>query len=185
MTGRARRQKQVTSFTGEICLTRLADYFDQGFLLSQGEESFIQDTTNGGGHITNARAYSALATFRFVSNAPAAYSLTGQALLDFWLMDNGAVGIMSAPGQGEILEKAPTKGSGLVLSGNWQEAVGKGPLPFIVSKNIFLLSPGLIKDFGIGERNSQVNPKYAKLGWSTFWENDEWWADSAKPKLSL
>ena len=54
-----------------------------------------------------------------------------------------------------------------------------------MSSDIFLLSPSLIKDFGIGDRGAQVNPKYAKLGWNELWENDEWWADSPKPKLSL
>jgi hypothetical protein len=185
IVGKVRRQKQITDFTGSICLSHLSDYFDQGFLLSQGEKAFVQDTTKDGGPITNARAYSASATFRFVGVSPDACILTGQALLDFWLMDNGKVGMMYTPGQGIILEKAPTKGSGLVLSGNWQEPVGKTLRPFLVSRSIFLLSPGFIKDFGIGDRNSQVNPKYAKMGWSTYWENDEWWADSPKPKLSL
>lgn len=185
LKGKARWQKQVTSFTGDVSFARLVDYYDQGLLLSQGEESFIQDTTGEAGNITNARAYSASATFHLLSEAPDSYVLTGEILLDFWLTDKGVAGLVHSPAQGAVLEKAPTKGSGLVLSGHWQEANDKAGRPFLVSSDVFLLSTGLIDDFGIGDRGAQVNPKYAKLGWSTYWENDEWWADSPKPKLSL
>lgn len=183
--GKARWQKQVTSFAGDICFTRLADYFDQDLLLSQGEESFVQDTVGEAGNITNARAYSASATFRLLSEAPASYVLTGETLLDFWLTDKGITGLVHSPAEGAILEKAPTKGSGLLLAGRWQDAADKAGRPFLVSSDVFLLSPGLIQDFGVGDRGAQVNPKYAKLGWSNYWENDEWWADSPKPRLSL
>ncbi|MCI1189181.1 hypothetical protein MON38_17290 [Hymenobacter sp. DH14] len=183
--GKARWQKQVTSFTGDICFTRLSDYFDQGLLLSQGEESFVQDTVGEAGNIINARAYSASATFRLLSEAPASYVLVGETLLDFWLTDKGITGLIHSPAEGAILEKAPTKGSGLLLSGRWQNAADKVGRPFLVSSDVFLLSPGLIKDFGIGDRGAQVNPKYAKLGWNNYWENDEWWVDSPKPKLNL
>ena len=92
--GKVRWQKQVTNFTGDICFTRLVDYFDQGLLLSQGEESFIQDTVGEASNITNARAYSAAATFRLLNEAPASYVLTGEALLDFWLTDKGVTGLV-------------------------------------------------------------------------------------------
>ena len=40
-------------------------------------------------------------------------------------------------------------------------------------------------DLYLGERDVYINPKYAGLDWNEAWENDEWWADSPKPKLSL
>ncbi len=186
VVGKARYQKQVTAFAGDIQLTRLADYFDQGLLLSQGGDEFVQDTTERGqGAITNAKAYSATATFRFVGSSPASYVLAGQALLDFWILDNGTVGTMHTPAEGMALKEAPTKGSGLVLQGTWQEPTNKAPQPFLVSRDIFLLSPDLVNDFAVGDRGAQVNPKYAKLGWADYWENNEWWADSPKPSLNL
>ncbi|MBF9221417.1 hypothetical protein [Hymenobacter ruricola] len=185
VTGKARNQKQVTNFTGEIRLTGLVDYYDQSLLLSQGGAGFIQDTTSEAGNITNARAYAASATFHFVGQAPATYALNGHAFLDFWLMDNGTVGQVTTPGEGIVLEKAATKGSGLLFKGNWQDAKTSTSPSFVVCRDVFLLSPGFIKDFGIGDRGAQVNPKYAKLGWSSYWETDEWWAESPKPKLSL
>jgi hypothetical protein len=192
VVGKARDQRRVTSFTGDIYLTRLVDFYNQDLLFSQGEffphgeSSLIEDTTAGGdGHITNARAYAASATFRFIGSAPASYVLSGEAFLDFWVMNNRTVGTLYSPAQGAVVEKAATKGSGLLLKGNWQDLTLKTVRPFSVSRDVFLLSPSLIADFGIGERNSQVNPKYAKMGWNTYWENDEWWAESPEPKLSL
>jgi hypothetical protein len=184
VAGKARYKKQVTAFAGDMRFMHLADYYDQGLLLTQGEDGFIQDTTSEAGNITNAKAYAGSATFRFTSQAPVAYVLTGQALLDFWIMNNGTVGVMHTPAEGIVLKEAATKGSGLVLKGNWQDASGAAR-SFLVSSDIFLLSPGLIADFGVGDRGTGVNPKYAKLGWNTFWENDEWWADTPTPKLSL
>jgi hypothetical protein len=35
----------------------------------------------------------------------------------------------------------------------------------------------VMKRFDIGERGSHINPKYARVGWNSFWENKEWWAD--------
>jgi hypothetical protein len=186
--GKTRFKRQISRFEGVMQLVSLSDYYEQGLLLSQGNDklTYVADSTlEAGGYIANARAYSATASFRFNSPAPAAYVLTGQALLDFWVTDKGVVGFMNAPAQGEILEKAPTKGSGLVLRGSWQDIPSKLVKPFLVSQNIFLLSPGLISDFGVGERSAGVNPKYAKLGWASYWQNDEWWADSPKPSLSL
>ena len=56
---------------------------------------------------------------------------------------------------------------------------------FVVPDNVFAAAPEVCKDFGIGDRSREINPKYAKPGWSELWENEEWWADSPKPKLSL
>lgn len=43
----------------------------------------------------------------------------------------------------------------------------------------------VLGDFDIGGRMATVNPKYRKYGWTEYFENNEWWADSPKPKLSL
>lgn len=188
VSGKTRYQQQVSRFEGVIQLTRLADYYDQVLLLSQGDEAlrYVPDsTTEAGGYIANARAYSASAAFRFHGTAPATTVLTGRALVDFWVSDTGEIGFMRAPAQGAILAKAPTKGSGLVLKGNWQNAPGQPAKPFLVSSDIFLLSPGIVADFGVGDRSASVNPKYTKLGWANYWQNDEWWADSPQPRLSL
>lgn len=184
--GKTRYEKQIANFEGSIQLTKLADYYDQGILLVQQEATFLQDTITGKGNIVNAKAYSATASFNFTnSSLPNSYLLAGQALLDFWVTDGGKTGIIYPAFAGLILDKTPTKGSGLLLKGTWRNGTTNLQNPFLVSRNIFLLSPDIIQEFGIGDRGSEVNPKYAKLGWNTYWENDEWWADSPKPALGL
>lgn len=189
ITGKTHYKKQIACFEGIIQLTKLTDYYDQDLLLSQGGDdlTYVQDTVKqSGGSITNARAYSATASFSFSNSAlPASYSLIGRVQLDFWVNEQGKLGNMYAPAAGQILEKALTKGSGLLLKGTWRDVATNLQKPFLVSRDIFLLSPDIIQDFGMGDRGSQVNPKYAKLGWNTYWENDEWWADSPKVALSL
>jgi len=186
IVGKSRYKKQVAAFTGSIQLTSVADYYDQGRLLSQGEDTFIQDTTAGGtGDILNARAYSAAGVFSFTSKAPVTYALSGRALLDFWITDKGKIGGLYSPCEGCVEEEAPTKGSGLLMRGSWLDTNTKSRRPFLVCRDVFFISNNLIADFAIGDRGAQVNPKYDKQGWRDYWENDEWWADAPKPSLSL
>jgi hypothetical protein len=184
--GKTRYKKQVNSFVGSIQITSLKDYYEQGHLRTQGEETFIQDTTKAGnGDILNAKAYSALAAFQFSGQSPAAFLLSGRAMLDFWLTDKGKVGGMYAPCEGCVDAQAPSKGGALLLQGTWRNAGATQARSFAVCRDVFFIANDLIKDFGIGDRGGEVNPKYTKLGWATYWENDEWWATSPKPSLSL
>ena len=45
--------------------------------------------------------------------------------------------------------------------------------------------PNALRELGLGDRGDEVNPNMARLGWNEAWENDEWWAKSPKPSLSL
>ena len=45
--------------------------------------------------------------------------------------------------------------------------------------------PTALKKLGLGDRVDEVNPNMARLGWNEAWENEEWWADSPKPKALL
>ena len=29
----------------------------------------------------------------------------------------------------------------------------------------------------IGARDAHINPRYARVGWNTYWQNDEWWVE--------
>jgi hypothetical protein len=186
LIGKTRYQKQVSSFAGTLQISRIEDFHDQARLLSQGEDSFIQDTTTAGeGAILNAHAYSAVASFRFASRPPGTYALEGRAMLDFWITDKGKAGGLYASCEGCPDDQAPSKGSELLLQGKRLNYKDKSERGFLVCRDVFFIANGLIPNFGIGDRGAQVNPKYAKLGWRTYWENDEWWADSPKPSLSL
>jgi hypothetical protein len=129
--------------------------------------------------------YSATASFTFdeFESAPNSGTFTGRAFVDFFIKSNGELTI----GQTVINPDAtaPTKGAGVVYRGKWTSHATKQNKPFILSNNAFMIAPELLPQFGISERSGRMNPKYAKLGWSEAWENDEWWADSPKPSLNL
>ena len=47
------------------------------------------------------------------------------------------------------------------------------------------VASAVLGDFDIGGRMATVNPKYRHYGWTEYFENDEWWAESPKPALHL
>lgn len=79
----------------------------------------------------------------------------------------------------------PSQGGGLKYEGSWVPGRGGRPQPAVWVSSIIGYSPNIFADLTIGEREFDFNPKYAKLGWNTYWQNDEWWADSPKPKFGL
>jgi hypothetical protein len=79
----------------------------------------------------------------------------------------------------------PSQGGGLKYEGSWVPSRGGRPQPAVWVSSIIGYSPNIFGDLVIGEREIAVNPKYARLGWNTFWQNDEWWTDSPKPSLNL
>lgn len=55
----------------------------------------------------------------------------------------------------------------------------------IWAANFGPLGSTILEGFGPGGRSEEVAPRYRKYGWDNYWQNDEWWADSPKPKLGL
>ena len=59
-----------------------------------------------------------------------------------------------------------------------------GPTPSTGRKSTVLVKNGtavtyqILSDFDIGDRGMQINPKYTRVGWDSYWDNAEWWADS-------
>jgi hypothetical protein len=177
VAGKTRYRKSVTNFEGSMQVRHLSDFYDQGILMTVMDS--LSDTLT-------SHAYTAYAQFNFKSkNSPAAYKLSGRALLDFWVSSTGKLEFLHSPCAGCIDKLAPARGSGLLLQGSWLDVASGSSKALLISTDVFLISPDLISDFGIGDRGSQVNPKYAKSGWTEYWENEEWWADSPKPSLNL
>jgi len=106
----------------------------------------------------------------------------GEAVLNFFVAPGQRVGYAGAPA---ITEGEPARGSRILLRGSRLNRTTQQVKQFVVADDVFAAAPDVYKDFGVGERGGEINPKYAHLGWNEYWENDEWWADSPKPKLSL
>lgn len=171
VTGRMRKHRVTTPFTGKLVVDKIIDLQDDS--VGPGEAA---DSTN--------RLYTASASFNFrPQGAQSSGEFVGQAFFDFVVPQRGNVymvtTIMTQPN-----DAFPARGCGMVLRGHWVAANGKQE-HMLVAKDLFAISSEVFPDFGIGDRGTEINLKYAHLGWNEAWENDEWWAESPKPKPSL
>jgi len=159
--GKSRYKKRITPFDGLLTVTQIADlstYLD----LDSVEEA-------------NARAYTVKASFIFRQDSTIknAGVYRGTGLLDMYRTQAGKIDQCLIYGG----EDNPTKGRGLQFEGEWVSNATGQRKPLLLSNDVFAIAPMVLKNFGIGERGGEINPKYAKLGWVEIWENDEWWAE--------
>ncbi|RZK99109.1 MAG: hypothetical protein EOO62_25270 [Hymenobacter sp.] len=83
-------------------------------------------------------------------------------------------------------DRTLAQGGGIKYQGTWTSAsTGRTVQALWVENIIGYHGPHAFADFLMGDRGMEINPKYAKLGWDNYWANDEWWAASPKPRLSL
>lgn len=168
--GRDRYKRTITPFTGTLTVTRLAPLPD----------------TVGLEHRLGERAYSAFASFvlRGDSTARGAGRCTGRAALDFQVNARNQAVAASFDGP-DLGEGNPTKGCGQVYRGTWQDDRTGQRQPVAWAAFYGVIVPAVLRDMGLGERGDEVDPRLARYGWNTIMENDEWWAKSPKPGLSL
>lgn len=169
--GRDRFRKVITPFEGTIRVRQIAD-FDSSYIM----RSTIKDSV---------KVYTATAAFT-LRQAPTGKQygvFSGEAFVDFYVTNDGYYRAPEVLMEGIIDTNTPTLGSGRLLRGTWVNSLTGAKKPLLVAADVFVIAPEIFPDFGVGDRGTQVNPKYAKLGWSELWENEEWWAES--PKLSL
>jgi hypothetical protein len=168
--GLDRYKRTITPFTGTLTVTRLAPLPD----------------TVGLAHRLGDRAYSAFASFvlREDSTAKGAGHCTGRAVLDFQV--NAHNQAIEAQFDGiDLGGENPTLGCGKIFRGTWQDNHTGRRQPVAWANFYGVIVPDVLRDMGLGERGDQVDPRLARYGWNTIMENDEWWAKSPKPSLSL
>ena len=175
--GKCHYRKNVRPFTGTLTIRQVQD-LPRGYFFIAGAGSELPDTAA-------AQTYTARARLQLAEEAADnSGRFEGEAVLDFYTIANSTKsGYVTAVM--ELDESMPARGSGLLLRGSRLNVSTRQTKQFVVSTNFFAAAPDVYKDFAIGDRGGEINPKYAKLGWNELWENDEWWADSPKPKLSL
>ncbi|UOE32244.1 hypothetical protein MTP16_14005 [Hymenobacter monticola] len=168
--GKNKFRQAVTPFSGIIRITTLVDLPGHGFLDMDSAAS---------------EAYTAKARFTFLEQpgASGTGTFTGTAFLDFFIDGDGELRIGQTVMNPDTT--APARGAGVLYRGTWTSAARRQAKPIVIANDVLMVAPEMLPQFGMGERNAQINPKYARLGWTEMWENDEWWAASPKPKLSL
>ena len=173
--GKCRYRKNIRPFTGVLTIRQLKDLPRGAFFLG-GAGSDLPDTAA-------AQTYTALAQVQLTEeNRENSGIFEGEAALDFYVVP-APVKIAYVTGNGGIELDMPARGAGLLLRGSRRNQTTRQVKKFVVSSDVFAAAPDVYKDFGIGDRGGEINPKYAKLGWTELWENDEWWADSPTAQL--
>ena len=71
------------------------------------------------------------------------------------------------------------------FEGKWTDARSGKKQRVLWANEFAPVANAVLGDFDIGGRMATVNPTYRHYGWAEYFENDEWWANSPKPKLSL
>ncbi|GAB3835281.1 hypothetical protein [Hymenobacter jeollabukensis] len=79
-------------------------------------------------------------------------------------------------------ESMAARRAGSRFEGQWTSNQTRKTKPVLWAdgNGLFAIAQDVFADFNVGERGPEINEKYAKLGWNTYWENDEWWAESPK-----
>lgn len=178
--GKCRYRQNIRPFSGTLTVRQISDLSYPGFLQSRAIiEERAADSVAG-------RTYTARAQLQLQEEQKENSGIfEGEVLLDFYTVPARRPSFVTVFDHEGIDERFPTRGSGLLLRGNRRNISTGQVKSFTVAPDVAAVAPDVFKDFMLDERMGEINPKYAKLGWSEFWNNDEWWAKSPKPTLNL
>ena len=164
VAGKFRCYGDVTPFRGSVVLTRVQRLPNGSQAYANGEE-------------TTAPVY--CATGRFALKATNSNGLGGQfdgrVALDFQPASNHKATLL------EYTTNANTRHGGLLFDGNWREDAAGEPIPVIIKQGMAVTHDVLTR-FDMGDRSPSISPKYRRVGWDSYWANDEWWLNAPVAK---
>ncbi|WP_046246994.1 hypothetical protein [Hymenobacter terrenus] len=168
--GLNRYKKVITPFTGTYTVRRIAALPDT---VQMFNSKVVQ-------------AYTAFADYILredpTTKGTGVYS--GKVMLDFCVNSRSQASVVRFDGVDMGLDN-PTRGSGLLFEGTWQNNQTGQRKAASWASDFSVIVPETLQKIGLGQRGDTVYPELAKYGWNDWWENDEWWAESPKPSLSL
>jgi hypothetical protein len=167
VTGKSRFKKNITPFAGTITLDSIAEFQDPNIRQEDLRQMEV------------SRLYTSSGTFSFAEDSTYAGSgvFSGKLFVDFSVKNDEDMQLWF------FSETDKTKGAGFLFDGDWKSYKTGKTKPIIWAKDIFMIGNNILEQFSIGERDVEINPKYRKLGWDNFWENEEWWNEPAKTAL--
>lgn len=158
LRGKDRYKGRIVPFVGTISLLR-----------------FGQQPANTA--YKRVRTYSAEGRFelREDSTYAGAGMFQGRVNIDY-LLENGVLYVESE------CEQMPSRGGGIKYEGTWTSGRTHRATPVVWVEDIIRYGNEnkVLPEFGFVERHPYFNPKYARLGWDNYWQNDEWWADAKR-----
>jgi hypothetical protein len=159
VAGKFRCYDDVTPFRGSIELQQVQR-------LPVEQATYSEDDEN------KAPTYCATGSFalRATSRHGLGGEFTGRVALDFRLNTANRAELAT------YTRNPATRNGGLFFDGLWREdATSETTVPVLWKQGI-AVTRQILTRFEIGERDAHINPKYARVGWNSFWKNDEWWA---------
>ncbi|AYA36181.1 hypothetical protein D3Y59_03345 [Hymenobacter oligotrophus] len=161
--GKSRYKKIITPFEGTLTISEIHDLkADPEILIREGNP-----------------AYSVVGRFELREDptTKGAGVYRGQFGLDFQLdTDEGLVLVDSG-------EQLAARAAGTLFKGEWVSNKTGNRKPILWGQDFTAIGNEILEEFSVGMREVQINPKYAKLGWDSYWENDEWWVDAKVARL--
>jgi hypothetical protein len=168
--GKNRYKGVITPFVGTLVLTQMVEqpHYSKKELAGSDDPNAYADPA-----LDKEAMYTAVGSFvlREDSTRKNAGVFRGSAALDVHL--DPARGVRLETRTGRTL----TRNGEAKFEGVWTPYGPASPKPVVWVENIFGYGPQVFNNFAIGERDPDFNPKYAKLGWNTYWTNDEWWTE--------
>ncbi|MCI1189183.1 hypothetical protein MON38_17300 [Hymenobacter sp. DH14] len=170
VTGLDRYKKVITPFRGTITVRQIHPFTYAPYL--DDPDSLINAFTANGQFI-----------LREDPTTKGAGCYSGKALLDFYLNQHKQP--VQATANLTTSAKNPTLGSGLLFRGTQVSNATGRRQPVAFAGEYWAAIPNALQFLRPGGRGDEVSPNLAHFGWNSYWENDEWWAKSPKPQLSL
>jgi hypothetical protein len=168
--GKSRYKSVITPFAGTLVLTRVIGqpHFSKKELAGTDDPLGYIDPA-----LDKEPFYTVVGSFilREDSTHKNAGVFQGSAALD--VRPDPASGLRLESRTGRTL----TRGGQAKFTGTWTPYGPGSAKPVVWVDNIFVYGAHVFSHFTLGDRDIDFNPKYAKLGWNTYWTNDEWWAD--------
>lgn len=169
--GKSRYKSIITPFSGLLLLTELVEqpHYSTRELAGTDDPNAYVDP-----ELDKETMYTATGSFALREDSTHKNSgvFRGKVALDVYLDSDQGLRLASRT------RRTPTRGGEAKYEGTWTPYGAASSKRVVWVENIFAYGPQVLNNFTIGERDPDFNPKYAKLGWNTYWTNDEWWTDS-------
>ena len=161
ITGKSRYKKNITPFRGTVTIDSLA-------ALRVIKKPGDPDVAPG-----PERRYLAVGHFTLREDSLVAGSgqFAGKLVMDFNVDQEGDLSF-------DYFLNTPTRYGGFLFEGQWRSYQTGTTKPVLWANAFFAVANNVLKDFDIGEREVDINPKYRHLGWDTFWTDEEWWNEA-------
>jgi hypothetical protein len=169
LKGKNRFKKNILPFEGDMTITQLRNQ-PKMVVTEDDDNAELQKYVTKRNQLT---MYCATGNFRLRENSSAkgAGTFAGTVALDVEVNEEGNLQLSTRN------RNYGARGGSVLFEGAWTSQATRQQKALVLVKNIMSYDQNILDDFMVGEREPGFNPKYAKLGWDTYWENEEWWAE--------